>query len=101
MNDCSGTVGSVRTKGASTLLCLGELVGLAKIPEVIRIIYAVMEAAASQGVPRINAERTTVSSTAGEDFRLAALIADHSPTRWCGPIAEGHTFDLNGQESRP
>src|SRR6516165_4820317 len=101
VNDCSGTVGSVRAKGTSTLRGLRKLVGLVKIPEVIRIIHAVMEAAASQGIPGINAERTTVSSAAGEDFCLASLIADRSPTRGCGAIAKSDTFDLNGQETCP
>src|SRR5215469_18498821 len=71
MNDRSGTVGSVRAKRTSTLHGLRELVGLVKIPEVIRIIHTVMEAAASQGIPGINAERTTVSKAAAEDFCLA------------------------------
>ena len=53
MNDCSGTVGSVRAKRTSTPRGLRELVGLVKIPEVIRIIHAVMEAAAPQGIPGI------------------------------------------------
>jgi len=101
MNDGVGTEGAVRAEWAAALRSLRKLVGLAKVPDVIRIINAVMEAAASQSVPRIDTERTTVRGAIGEDFRFAALIADHRPARRSRAIAEGHTFDLDGREPRP
>src|SRR6185437_14388058 len=96
-----GTESCIWAEWTAALLCLGELVCLAKIFQRVRIINAIVEPAFAQRVPRIDAECSAVGGTCQGDLSFAALITYGSKVFRTGAVAKDHAFDLDGGKSGP
>ena len=70
-----GAKSCIWAEWTAALLCLGELVCLAKIFQRVGIINAIVEPAFGQRVPGINTEWPPIGSAGQRNLSFAALIA--------------------------
>src|SRR6185437_14140393 len=96
-----GAEGCIWAEWTAALLCLGELVCLAKIFQRVRIINAIVEPVFGQRVPRIDAECSAVGGTCQGDLSFAALITYSSKVLRTAAVAKDYAFDLDGGKSGP